>query len=215
MPEIERVLSSPPELDAEQMAAITIEAAASSRAQRAGSMAPNFRLRDHGGRPVSLEELANHGPVIVHFYRGSWCTYCRDGLTDLAAAHDDIRAAGGRVVAIAPPPSPELLARAQADAARLPFPTLLDTGMKMAVAYGVAYSLPAQLRTIYLAHGYEPPRNARAGEWLVPIPATYLIGPDGTIVLGAVDADYRNRLHLEPLVTAINAMGSRQAGRVG
>jgi peroxiredoxin len=210
MPELERGLSAPPEQDADQMAAITVEvAAASSRALRAGSMAPAFRLRDHGGRQVSLQELNATGPTIIHFYRGSWCTYCRDGLMDLAAAHDDIRAAGGRVAAIAPPASPEFVAGAQADAARLPFTTLIDEGMKVAVAYGVAYSLPAQLRPIYLKHGYTPPRNARAGEWLVPIPATYLVSPNGTIVLGAVDVDYRNRLHSGQLVAALNGMGRR------
>jgi peroxiredoxin len=192
------------------MAAIAMEVAAvSHRALRAGSMAPAFRLRDHGGRQVSLQQLSATGPAIIHFYRGSWCTYCRDGLTDLAAAHDNIRAAGGRVVAIAPPSSPEFVAGAQADAARLPFTTLIDVGMKVAVAYGVAYSLPAELRPIYLKHGYTPPRNARAGEWLVPIPATYLVSPNGTIVLGAVDVDYRNRLHSEQLVTALNGMRRR------
>ena len=79
----------------------------------------------------------------------------------------------------------------------------------MAAAYGVANSLPAELRPIYLERGYAPPRNARAGEWLVPIPATYLVGPNGTIVLGAVDVDYRNRLHSEQLVTALKGMRRR------
>ncbi|MEH2474140.1 peroxiredoxin [Nitrobacteraceae bacterium AZCC 2161] len=209
MPEIEPGLPAP-ELDADQMAAITVEVAtASSRALRAGSMAPNFRLRDHGGRQLSLQELSATGPTIVHFYRGSWCTYCQDGLTDLAAAHADIRAAGGQVVAIAPPPSPEFVAGAQADAARLPFTTLIDDGMKVAVAYGIAYSLPAELRPIYLERGYVPPRNARAGEWPVPIPATYLVSSNGTIVLGAVDVDYRNRLHSDQLVTALSGIRRR------
>jgi peroxiredoxin len=210
MPKIEPGPSAPPELDADRMAAIAMEvAAASSRALRAGSVAPDFRLRDYGRRRFGLQELTASGPAIVHFYRGSWCTHCQDSLTDLAAAHDDVRAAGGRVVAIAPPPSPKFVAVAQADAARLPFTTLIDDGMKVAVAYGVAYSLPAQLRPIYLQRGYAPPRNARAGEWLVPIPATYLISTDGTIVLGAVDVDYRNRLHPEQLVTALKGMRRR------
>jgi hypothetical protein len=44
---------------------------------------------------------------------------------------------------------------------------------------------------------------------LVPIPATYLIGTDGTIVLGAVDVDYRNRLHSEQLLIALRGMRRR------
>ena len=82
-------------------------AAASSRALRAGSMAPAFRLRHYGGRLVSLQELSATGPAIVHFYRGSWSS--QESLTDL----HDIRAAGGRVVA-APPPSQEFVAIADA-----------------------------------------------------------------------------------------------------
>ena len=210
MPRIEPGLSAASALDANQMAAIAMAgAAASSRALRAGSMAPAFRLRDHAGHQVSLQELSATGPAVVHFYRGVWCAHCQDRLTDLTAVHEAIRAAGGRVVAIAPPPSTQLLSHAQAVAASLPFTTLIDNELKVAVAYGVAYSLPAQLRPIYLEAGYAPPRKARAGEWLVPIPATYLISRNGTIVLSAVDVDYRNRLHSQQLVTALNGMRSR------
>jgi peroxiredoxin len=216
MPKFEPSLSTPAELDTDPIMAMTLEAATlANRALRAGSMAPAFRLRDYGGQQVSLQELISTGPAIVHFYRGSWCTYCQNSLGDLAVSHDNMRAAGVRVVAIAPPPSPRFLAAAQVEATHLPFPTLIDEGMKVAVAYGVAYSLPAQLRPIYLERGYAPPRNPKAGEWLVPIPATFLIGTDGTIVLGAVDVDYRNPLHSEQLVTAVKGMRRANARPAG
>jgi peroxiredoxin len=165
MPKIKPALSTPAELDADQILAMTLEAATlANRALRAGSLAPAFRLRDYGGQQVSLQELISTGPAIVHFYRGCWCTYCQNSLADLSVSHDNIRAAGARVVAIAPPPSPRFLAAAQVEATQLPFLTLIDEGMKVAVAYGVAYSLPARLRPIYLERGYAPPRNPRAGE---------------------------------------------------
>jgi peroxiredoxin len=207
MPKIESGLASPAQLDADPVVAMTLEAATlANRALRAGSMAPAFRLRDYGGESVSLQKLIGTGPAIVHFYRGSWCTYCQNSLADLTVSHDHLRAAGAHVVAIAPPPSPRFLAAARADAKYLPFATLIDEGMKATVAYGVAYSLPTQLRPIYLERGYVPPHNPRAGEWLVPIPATYLIGTDGTILLGAVDVDYRNPLHCKQLVSAVRSM---------
>ena len=218
MPKIKPGLPTPAELDPHQIVTMTLEAATlANRALRAGSMAPAFRLRDHGGQQVSLQELVSTGPAIVHFNRGPWCTYCHNSMADLTASFDNLRAAGARIVAIVPPPSPRFLAAAQVEATHLPFPTLIDAGMKVAVAYGVAYSLPAQLRPIYLEHGYTPPRNPRASEWLVPIPATYLIGTDGTIVLGAVDVDYRNPLRSEQLVTAVKGMrrtNARPAGTI-
>jgi peroxiredoxin len=213
MPKIEPSLPTPAELDSDQIVMMTLEAATlANRALRAGSLAPAFRLRDYGGQQVSLQELISTGPAIVHFYRGSWCTYCQNSLADLTVSYDNIRAAGARIVAIAPPPSPRFLAAAEVEATHLPFLTLIDEGMKVAVAYGVAYSLPAPLRPIYLERGYAPPHNSRVSEWLVPIPATYLIGTDGQIVLGAVDVDYRNPLHSEQLVTAVKGM-RRSNGR--
>jgi hypothetical protein len=37
-----------------------------------------------------------------------------------------------------------------------------------------------------------------------------LVSPSGTIVLGAVDVDYRDRLHSEQVVTALNGMRRRR-----
>lgn len=216
MPKIEPSLPTPAEQDTNQIVRVALEAATlANRALRAGSLAPAFRLRDYDGQQVSLQELISTGPAIVHFFRGSWCTYCQNSLADLTVSHDNLRAAGARVVVIAPPPSARFLAAARVEATHLPFPTLIDEGMKVAVAYGVAYSLPAQLRPIYLQGGYAPPSNSRAGEWLVPIPATYLIGTDATIVLGAVDVDYRNPLHSEQLVTAVQGMRRANARSPG
>ena len=203
---LEPDLSAPPMWDTDQMALATMAvAAASQRARRAGTTAPAFRLRDYRGRQVSLKELIALGPAVVHFDRGTWCAYCQSGLIDLAAAHHDIRAAGARIVVIAPPPSPRFQSSAQATAVGLPFATLIDDGLKVAVSYGVTYCLPAQLRPIYLERGYVPPSNPAAGEWLVPIPATYLIGMDGTILLGAVDVDYRNGPQAQQVLAALKA----------
>ena len=214
MPKIEPSLPTPAELDPDKIVTMTLEAATlANRALRAGSMAPAFRLRDYGGQQVSLQELINTGPAIVHFNRGSWCTYCHDSLADLTVSYDNIRAAGARIVTIAPPPSPRFLAASQVEATHLPFPTLIDAGMKVALAYGVAYSLPAELRPFYLERGYASPRNPKKNEWLVPIPATYLIGTDGMIVLGAIDVDYRNPLHSEQLVTVVKGMRRAHARR--
>ena len=87
MPKIEPSLPTPAELDPDKIVTMTLEAATlANRALRAGSMAPAFRLRDYGGQQVSLQELINTGPAIVHFNRGSWCTYCHDSLADLTVS---------------------------------------------------------------------------------------------------------------------------------
>jgi peroxiredoxin len=210
MSETEWVLPQERELDPDQVAQMSMEVAAiSHRALRAGAIAPDFHLSDHSGHQFSLARITAGGPAVVHFNRGPWCTYFDDSLTELAAAHEHILAAGGQVVAITPPPSAVLEASARARAAQLPFTTLIDEGMRVAIAYGLTYSLPVQLRPANLDRGYEPFHNPRAGDWLVPVPATYLVHPNGTIVLSVVDVDYRNRLHCRQLIAALGGMQRR------
>lgn len=39
-------------------------------------IAPSFELPNQHGQSVQLTELLAKGPVVVTFYRGSWCPYC-------------------------------------------------------------------------------------------------------------------------------------------
>lgn len=37
-----------------------------------GAVAPDFTLRSHDGRMVSLDDLVARGPAVLVFYRGFW-----------------------------------------------------------------------------------------------------------------------------------------------
>ncbi|MFQ5790145.1 MAG: redoxin domain-containing protein, partial [Acidobacteriota bacterium] len=41
-----------------------------------GDGAPDFALPNTEGKMVRLAELQKEGPVVVSFYRGSWCPFC-------------------------------------------------------------------------------------------------------------------------------------------
>ena len=45
-------------------------------AKIAGEIAPNFKLPNATGTPVSLYDMLNNGPVVLSFYRGGWCPFC-------------------------------------------------------------------------------------------------------------------------------------------
>jgi peroxiredoxin len=91
----------------------------------------------------------------------------------------------------------------------MPMRELQDIDMKVARAYGLAFDLPAGLRPRYEALGYVPPPTGRAGTWLVPLPATYLLDRDGIVALAFIDVDYRR--HFEPgsLLSALRALQAR------
>src|ERR1700758_5626027 len=57
----------------------------------AGDPAPTFMLPDPDDVMISSAELLENGPLVVTFYRGIWCPYCRQDLKDLGNAAPDIR----------------------------------------------------------------------------------------------------------------------------
>src|ERR1700680_546199 len=43
-----------------------------------GQKAPDFTLPNATGGEVSLSSLLKKGPVVLSFYRGEWCPFCKD-----------------------------------------------------------------------------------------------------------------------------------------
>src|SRR5216684_4046815 len=73
-----------------------------SERSRAAYQAFVGQLPNAEGRLVASDELLERGPLVICFYRGDWCPYCRAMLAALQAALPRIAAAGGRLVALTP-----------------------------------------------------------------------------------------------------------------
>jgi peroxiredoxin len=196
--------ASKPETDTLAEIAIAAASAAVPGALRAGARAPLFTLPDREGMNFSLDRLLMSGPVVLNFLRGAWCASGAESLVQFASTYERIVTFGAAAVAIAPPYRLTLSQDA------LPMPELIDTDMRVASAFGLAFDLPVELRPRYLELGYVPPHTPNAKSFLVPIPATYLVDQDGVVVLAYVDVDYRNRFDDESLLTALHALQVRR-----
>jgi len=177
------------------------------RAARAGDRAPGFILAGARGETVCLSHLLRSGPVVLSFYRGGWCPYCNLELRALQKILPRIRALGATLVAISPQKPDASLSTAESNA--LEFPVLSDPGCAVARQFGVAFELPSVLRPIYERSGHGLPSVNGGGDWLLPIPATYVIASDGVIALAFVDADYRSRLEPAEVVAALECLATR------
>jgi len=193
--------------DADAELTIVAASATAATALRAGTRAPLFSLADANGKQITLEDLLLAGPVVLHFFRGNWCSFGEQSLTEFAATYRQIIAAGANAVAIAP-----TCMRTKQHGTQL-MPELVDIDMKVARAYGLAFELPGALRPRYEALGYTPPSTAKEGSWLAPVPATYLLDRDGTVALAFVDVDYRKHVATDSLLTAVKALQTRQVAR--
>jgi peroxiredoxin len=90
--------------------------------------------------------------------------------------------------------SPELpeLTAAMAAQLKLTFPILWDEQSKVAEAFGLAFTLPDDLKTVYLGFGNDLAVRNGDPSWRLPVPARFVIDARGIRALGSG----RSRLHL-------------------
>jgi peroxiredoxin len=168
------------------------------------AVAPPFSLPDANGTQVDLASLLSKGPVVLIFYRGGWCPFCNMYLRTFQLARPQVRALGAQVVLI----SPELAAHGRALAERhsLLFPVLSDRGNQVAREYGLVFRMPAELRAEYLADGVDLAEHNGDTSWEVPMPATFVIAPDGRIGYAFVSADYTQRAEPEEVLGVLRRL---------
>jgi peroxiredoxin len=168
-----------------------------------GEDMPPFLLPDATGRLIDLQSLRADGPVAIMFHRGHWCPYCRMNLSAIARESEAIAAAGGRV-AVVMPERQQFAGMLQQDAdARMPVLTDLDNGY--ALSLNLAVWVGPDITKIYAKSGYDLPRYQGNDAWMVPIPATFVVGRDGKIVARFIDPDFRKRMELDDLLKALKA----------
>jgi peroxiredoxin len=183
------------------------ELAASGQADRAlavGAQAPRFTLPSATGVTVDLDRLLAEGPVVLTFYRGSWCPYCNLALRSLQQHHAGITDRGARLVAVSPQIPDESMSLAEKHA--LDFTVLSDIGSDTAKAYGLAFDLPDDLAAVYDKLGFDLPRVNGGHPRTLPIPATYVIDQTGSVRWAFTDTDYTKRAEPADVITALDAL---------
>jgi peroxiredoxin len=168
-----------------------------------GAVAPEFALRDGAGRLVRSQDLLALGPLVIKFFRGRWCSYCVTELEAWRDLYERVRERGGLLVAISP--QTERQNDFMVAQHRLPVPLLSDPGCELAEKFGLAYTVPKTLRDYYLSILINLPFVNGESSWRLPLPATYVIGKNGKVVLAEAHADFRVRPEPEEALTALLA----------
>lgn len=180
-----------------QLRATGIEAAA----LRVGAELPALTLPDATGKPVDLKALNASGPLVVVFYRGGWCPYCNLELREWQRLLPQLQALGATLVAISPQTPDNSLSTSEKNA--LAFPVLSDSSMAAAQAFGIAFALSPELIALYASVGNDLPTLNGNGQWMLPIPATYVIDRGGVVAFAHVEADYRQRAEPEQVLDRV------------
>jgi len=170
-------------------------------APKPGESMPDFVLPDSEGRLVSLSSLLEDGPLVVSFNRGHWCPYCQLNVDALARAAPEIKALGADVVAISP--ETRRYANELKQYAKAPFPILTDMDGGYALEANLLFWVGEEKRAAMKAGGFDIEPYQGNETWMLPIPATFVVGQDGVVKSRFIDPDYRHRMEIEDLLAAL------------
>lgn len=174
------------------------------RSLKVGEQLPVFSLANATGQTIHIEDKLANGPVVITFYRGSWCPYCNQALRALQQIRPEIQAAGGSLVAITPETPDNSLSTTEKN--ELTFEVLSDVGNKVARQLGLVFQLPEELRPIYQGFGIDLPGYNGDETFELPLPGTYVVAPNREIVYAFADADYTKRAEPTDVVAAVQAL---------
>lgn len=166
-----------------------------------GAQAPEFALPDSNGREVRSHDMLSLGPLVIKFFRGRWCPYC---VTELEAWRDlypTLRSRGALLVAISPQTVRQNDFAVQQHL--FPFPVLSDEGCKLAEQFGLAYQVPKFHQNYYRSILVNIPFVNGDESWKLPMPATYVISQQGTVLFAEAHADFRVRPEPADVLAAV------------
>jgi peroxiredoxin len=175
---------------------------AGADAPKVGDMMPQFILPDQDGRLVTLDGLLARGPVVVALHRGHWCPFCRLNMIGLAEIEDRLKPA--QIVAISTETQRYTRMLREQAGARFPFLTDMDAGYTMSM--DLAVWLDDRLANLIAEAGWDIPLYQGGSDWVLPIPAVFVVCPSGKIAARHIDPDYRYRMAIDELLASVGAI---------
>lgn len=89
----------------------------------------------------------------------------------------------------------------------LGFGLLSDPGNAYLASLGLVFTVPDDLRAVYLGIGIDLPKHNGEDSWTLPMPARFLIGGDGIIRAADIDPDYTHRPEPQKTIDDLIALG--------
>jgi len=156
-----------------------------------GDIAPDFHGIDQSEDMVNLRESLKNGPVVLIFFRGSWCYYCNKHISKFQDSLEYVLDKGASVIAVSPQ-IPEYNHKTIHKTGAT-FSIIHDKGYQIMDAYHVSFIIDEKTIQKYRRFGRHIDRANANEDYILPVPATFIIGEDMVIRYFQYDPNYKNR----------------------
>ena len=167
-----------------------------------GEKAPSIIGVDQFDQAINSAEFLKDQKVLLVFYRGNWCPYCRKHLASLQENLETLTKKGLFVIVV----TPEKVERTKETTTNLnaTFSIIHDVDNKIMNDYKVSFDVNKQNVTSYFGFTQKKIEayNAENNNTL-PVPATYLIDTDGKIIYVHYNPDHHERSDFQDIIKMI------------
>ena len=163
------------------------------------SKAPDFKATDQHENEIRLKDVLRDSLVVLIFYRGQWCPYCNKQLKKFEDSLQLIKSKGARLIAVTPE-KPEYISKT-IEKTKASYHLLYDKDMKIMKAYGVSFQVDDKSVSRYKNADIDLLNaNGQRDKAFLPVPATYIISKEGTILYRYFDTDYKKRPSIQEIL---------------
>ena len=170
---------------------------------KVGDKAPDFVLPNAFGKMISLSKCLKSGPAILKFYRGAWCPICTLDLREIQKYLNQFETFNARVLSISPQKPYDALTITQN--IELGFEVLSDSNQKVIQAYNLQFDPGEdyhQRRDLSVLNG--------DGSITIPVPATFIIDTDFTVIGAHVEANYTERMDPKEILRTLEKLNNNE-----
>ena len=167
---------------------------------KVGEVAPSINGVDQFDKVINSSDILKENKILLLFYRGNWCPYCRKHLKLLQENLEELTNKGYYVIVVSPE-KPEKTEETS-EKIKATFSIIHDVDNTIMKAYKVAFEVNKENVKSY----YDYTRNKvkkynQEDNNTLPVPATYIIGKDGKVAFVHYDPDYTNRKDLQEILS--------------
>lgn len=166
---------------------------------KVGEEAPLITGVDQFDKVINSSEILKEKKILLLFYRGNWCPYCRKHLKSLQENLEELTKKGYYVIVVSPE-KPENTEETT-DKIKATFSIIHDVDNTIMKAYKVAFKVNKEsVKSYYAYTKNKVEKYNQEDNNTLPVPATYIVGKDEKIAFVHYDPDYTNRKDLREIL---------------
>ncbi|SFU42473.1 Peroxiredoxin [Pustulibacterium marinum] len=167
-----------------------------------GTKVPDIEIEVEG-RAVPLAKLYAEKPLVLFFYRGSWCPHCNKYLSQMAEQASTIQE---NATLVAVTPETRDYAEKMKGEKKAHFLVASDISGEVMDAFNVGFGVTNAYQENLTKNKISLTDRNASHQSVLPVPATYIINTHGEIVYRFVNPDYTKRAPIEEIIKVVDQL---------